>query len=447
MYKEKFTMTKDIGCNSLQKEIFDKIVSLAKRRGFFYQSADLYGGINGVWDKGHLGTLLARNIESFWLNFMRIEGKYPLLQLDGAILGSHAMWKASGHIDNFHDPLVDCLSCNVRYRADEISLDKPCQRCGIVQWSKVRQFNMMFKTNLGPVENNDNYCYLRPETAQTIFIQFKNIITTNRVKIPFGVMQIGKAFRNEITPKQFVFRSREFSQMEMEFFVHPAEGWHYFHYWINIRKLFYEKLGINKENIRLTQHKEEDLSHYSKGTFDVEYQYPFGWKELEGIAYRTDFDLSSHGKAAGKNLGIHDEKTGNSYIPHVIETSVGVERLMLVTLCDSYREEIENNETRIYLSLNFNIAPYQIAIFPLSKKEIQIAEDIFKILQQKFRTTFDDNGSIGKRYRRQDEIGTPFCITVDETSLLDSSVTIRMRDTKEQIRLFAKELTTFFEKQ
>jgi glycyl-tRNA synthetase len=429
------------------KEVFDKVVALSKRKGFYYPSADIYGGMNGVWDKGHLGCILARNIENFWLEFMEQKCEYPLLRLDGAILGSHAMWNASGHVSNFHDPLVDCLDCQVRYRADDISLDKCCPRCGKMHWSQVRQFNMMFKTNLGPVENNDQYCYLRPETAQTIFVQFKNIMNTNRVKIPFGVTQIGKAFRNEITPKQFIFRSREFSQMEMEFFVHPSEGWHFYNYWIKLRKEFYEALQITKERIRITPHKDEDLSHYSKGTSDVEFYYPFGWKELEGIAYRTDFDLGSHAKYSGKNLSIHDEKTASSYIPHVVETSVGVERLMLVLLCDSYREEIENDDTRIYLSLPFKIAPYQISVLPLSKQEIELAEKIHNELKKQYRVTFDDNGSIGKRYRRQDEIGTPFCITVDETSLLDSTVTIRLRDTKEQIRMKWQELHTFFAKQ
>lgn len=425
----------------------DQVVSLAKRRGFFYQSAEIYGGMNGVWDKGHLGTMLARNIEKKWINYMESECEYELLYLDGAILGSYAMWNASGHISGFHDPLVDCLSCKVRYRADDIAFDKCCVRCGKMQWGEVRQFNMMFKTNLGAAESSDQTCYLRPETAQSIFVQFKNIMATNRVKIPFGVFQIGKAFRNEITPKQFVFRSREFCQMEMEFFVNPTDGWSFYHYWVNLRRKFYDEIGVRIENIRIVQHGENELSHYSKATSDIEYRYPFGWKELEGIAYRTDFDVLSHDRESGKNLKVHDEKTKVSYIPHVVETSVGLERLMLVLLCDAYREEGVGEDRRVYLSLHFDLAPYQIAIFPLSKNEVVLAKDIYKSVKKNYRVIFDASGSIGKRYRRQDEIGTPFCITVDGSSLLDNMITIRMRDTKSQIRILASELSGFLAQQ
>ncbi len=430
---------------SNENTIFDKVVSLCKRRGFFYPSSDIYGGLNGIWDKGPLGTTLARNIEKYWIDYMQQNCKYQLLLVDGAILGSYQMWKASGHIDGFNDPLVDCLYCNARVRADEIDLEKPCDRCGIKKWSSVRKFNMMFSTQLGAMEGSDTQCYLRPETAQTIFVQFKNIMTTNRVKIPFGIMQIGKAFRNEITPKQFVFRSREFSQMEMEFFCHPDDAWSFFSYWVNIRYNFFLSLGLTDKEVRITPHKEEDLSHYSKATSDIEFLYPFGWKEIEGIAYRTDFDLKSHSENSKKNLSIHDEKTNITYIPHVVETSIGVERLLLVLLCNAYQEEKEDSEIRIYLKLPFKIAPIQIAIFPLSKQETELAEKLYKLLQKTFRTTYDDNSSIGKRYRRQDEIGTPYCITVDQNSIINNTVTIRDRDNKKQNTISIENIINYFQ--
>lgn len=354
------------------------------------------------------------------------------------------MWKASGHVDGFHDPLVDCLACNVRVRADDINLEKPCTRCGNKKWSEVRTFNMMFSTQLGAMEGSDTLCYLRPETAQTIFVQFKNIMATNRVKIPFGVMQIGKAFRNEITPKQFVFRSREFSQMEMEFFCHPDDAWQFFSFWVNLRYQFFLSLGLTDQEIRITPHKEADLSHYSKATSDIEFLYPFGWKEIEGIAYRTDFDLKSHSENSKKNLSIHNEKTNASYIPHVVETSIGVERLLLVLLCHAYKEDCDSEETRVYLKFPFAIAPIQIAIFPLSKQEILLAQELYKKLQSNFRVTYDDNGSIGKRYRRQDEIGTPYCITIDQKSITENMVTIRNRNTKMQETIAIDNIKNYF---
>lgn len=429
---------------SNENTVFDKVISLCKRRGFFYPSSDIYGGLNGIWDKGPLGTTLARNIEKYWIDYMQQNCEYPLLLVDGAILGSYHMWKASGHVDGFHDPLVDCLACNVRVRADDINLEKPCTRCGNKKWSEVRTFNMMFSTQLGAMEGSDTLCYLRPETAQTIFVQFKNIMATNRVKIPFGVMQIGKAFRNEITPKQFVFRSREFSQMEMEFFCHPDDAWQFFSFWVNLRYQFFLSLGLTDQEIRITPHKEADLSHYSKATSDIEFLYPFGWKEIEGIAYRTDFDLKSHSENSKKNLSIHNEKTNASYIPHVVETSIGVERLLLVLLCHAYKEDCDSEETRVYLKFPFAIAPIQIAIFPLSKQEILLAQELYKKLQSNFRVTYDDNGSIGKRYRRQDEIGTPYCITIDQKSITENMVTIRNRNTKMQETIAIDNIKNYF---
>jgi glycyl-tRNA synthetase len=423
---------------------FEKIVSLCKRRGFFYPSSDIYGGLNGVWDKGPLGTILARNIEQYWISYMQLNCVHPLLIFDGAILGSSEMWTASGHVEGFHDPLVDCLSCNIRLRADEIDLEKQCARCGNKKWSAVRKFNMMFSTKLGAMEESDSLCYLRPETAQTIFVQFKNIMTTNRVKIPFGVMQIGKAFRNEITPKQFLFRSREFSQMEMEFFCHPDSAWEFFDYWVNLRFQFFKSLGLTEKEIRISAHKKENLSHYSKATSDIEYLYPFGWKEIEGIAYRTDFDLTAHSLLSKKNLTVHDDVKNISYTPHVVETSIGVERLILVLLCNAYFEEQDEDEIRVFLKFPFKIAPIQIAIFPLSKQEVELSQKIYTNLQKHFKLAYDDNGSIGKRYRRQDEIGTPYCITVDQESIINHTVTIRNRDTKKQILINIKELLTYF---
>lgn len=423
--------------------IFEKVVSLCKRRGFFYPSSDIYGGMNGVYDKGPLGTLLAKNIEKVWLKHMKKTG-HQLLLVDGAILGSREMWTASGHVEGFHDPLVDCLACQVRYRADDISLEKPCTNCGKKNWSTIRQFNMMFSTQLGAMQDSHSISYLRPETAQTIFVQFKNIMSTNRVKIPFGIMQIGKAFRNEITPKQFLFRSREFSQMEMEFFCHPNEAMEFFNYWVKKRYEFYFTLGLTENEIRITPHKEEDLSHYSKATSDIEFLYPFGWKEIEGVAYRTDFDLSSHMAHSKKDLSLHHETTKTNYIPHVVESSVGIERLLLVLLCHGYQEEIDEDETRIFLKLPFSVAPYQIAIFPLSKQEITLAKEIFNNLIDNFSLQYDESASIGKRYRRQDEIGTPYCITVDAESLENNTVTVRDRDTKKQERIVIPELKNYF---
>ena len=339
----------------------------------------------------------------------------------------------------FNDPLVDCLSCNTRYRTDEINLEKVCTRCGIKNWSDSRQFNMMFSTNIGAMQDSSSIAYLRPETAQNIFVQFKNIISTNRVKIPFGVMQIGKAFRNEITPRQFLFRLREFNQMEMEFFCHPNEAPSLFDYWVNNRYNFFLSLGIKKEHLKIAPHPKEDLSHYSSATSDIEYLYPFGWKEIEGIAYRTDFDLKNHSLHSKKELKISNEK--ESYIPHIVETSIGIERLLLVILCDAYcNEKVNDTEERIVLKIHHKIAPYKIAFFPLTKSENELAKKLYLEFKSIYSSQFDDSGSIGKRYRRQDEIGTPFCITIDEQSITDQTVTIRERDTMLQERIAISDL-------
>lgn len=413
----------------------EKIVSLCKRRGFVYQSGEIYGGLNGVYDFGPLGTLLKNALKNAWITYMTSFPEEVLL-LDGAILGSSDVWKASGHLDNFSDPMVDCLVCKKRYRADDIDLEKNCAHCGNKQWTEVRQFNLMFKTELGAMADATSVAYLRPETAQTIFINFKNVISSNRVKIPFGIAQIGKAFRNEITPKQFLFRMREFEQMEMEFFCKPDTSDKFFEIWTARRQAFYKTLGLNQDRLRLRPHAKDELSHYSKACIDVEYEFPFGWKELEGIAHRADFDLSQHSKFSGKELSVFDEETKTSYIPHVVECSVGTDRLFLTILFDAFDEDVIEGETRTVLRFHPKIAPYTAAIMPLSNKLTEQAHALFVDLKsQGFKLQFDDSGSIGKRYRRQDEIGTPVCFTFDFDSLEDHKVTARNRDTTKQERI------------
>lgn len=413
----------------------DKLVSLCKRRGFVYQSAEIYGGLNGVYDFGHLGTLMKQNIRQAWIHSL-YKTSDNILLFEGALLGAYDTWKASGHVDNFSDPMVDCLNCKHRYRTDEINLEKACPHCGQKAWTEPRQFNMMFQTQLGAAADKSSIAYLRPETAQSIFINFKNIISTNRVKLPFGVAQIGKAFRNEITPKQFLFRMREFEQMEIEWFCKGSDSTHFYDVWVKSREAFYTHIGINKDKIRLRSHEKDELSHYSKGTTDVEYEFPFGWKELEGIANRGDFDLRQHSSHSGKDLGVYDEETKKSYIPHVVESSVGVDRLFLTLLFDAYYEDMVEGEERVVLKLHPRIAPIKAAFFPLTKKQTEP----MKALYEKMRNTgihvqFDESGSIGKRYRRQDEIGTPLCFTYDFDSEQDHCVTVRNRDTTKQERI------------
>lgn len=413
----------------------EKLVALCKRRGFIYQSAEIYGGLNGVYDTGHLGTLLKRNIRNAWQQTISREGE--ILFMEGSLLAPEAVWQASGHVANFHDPMVDCLKCKHRYRADELDLTKPCPHCGNTAWTEVRQFNMMFKTQLGAAADNSSIAYLRPETAQAIFINFKNVYSTNRVKIPFGIAQIGKAFRNEITPKQFLFRMREFEQMELEWFCKPEDADSFFEYWSQKRYAFYASIGITPEKIRLRPHKPDELAHYSKQCVDVEYEFPFGWKELEGIAHRASFDLQQHSTFSGKDLSVFDEETKISYMPNVIESSVGVDRLFLTLLFDGYREDVIESEERVVLSLHPTIAPIKAAFLPLSKKLNDPMHALYQEVKEKLtiESIFDDNGSIGKRYRRQDEIGTPVCFTYDFESETDHCVTVRNRDTTKQERI------------
>lgn len=423
----------------------DKIVSLCKRRGFVFQTAEIYGGLNGVYDFGHLGYLLRENIKQAWKQ--SIENDLgEIYTLEGSLLGVERMWQASGHIDNFNDPMVDCKNCKKRFRADDgsIDLNKNCPDCGVKNWTEVRSFNLMFKTEVGALADGTNFAYLRPETAQTIFINFKNMMTTNRAKLPFGVSQIGKSFRNEITPKQFLFRLREFEQMELEWFCTEESSMFMFQFWLEHRRKFYENIGLNMNKIRFHAHSPEELAHYSVCCTDIEYEFPFGFKELEGIAHRGTFDLSQHTKFSGKDLAVFDEETKTSSTPVVVETSVGVDRLFLTVLFDAYYEDEMDGETRVVLKFAPHIAPIKLAVFPLTKKLEEPARALFKELKKSIPSMqYDVSGSIGKRYRRQDEIGTPFCITYDFESEVDGAVTIRDRDSGKQERVAIKELLPY----
>ena len=425
----------------------DKIVALCKRRGFVYQSAEIYSGLNGVYDFGPLGTQLRANIKQAWLTNMT---RWPeeVLVMDGSILGSSSVWEASGHLANFSDPMVDCLNCKKRFRADDpdINLEKSCPSCGVKKWTDVRQFQLMFETNLGALSENASKAYLRPETAQAIFINFKNVYSSNRIKIPFGIAQIGKAFRNEITPKQFLFRMREFEQMEMEFFCKGEHADKFFELWVERRKKFYDEVGLNSEKVRLRPHAADELAHYSKACVDVEYNFPFGWKELEGIANRSNYDLSQHSKFSGKELAVFDEETKTSYVPHVVESSVGVDRLFLTLLFDAYVEDVVEGETRVMLKLHPKMAPVTAAIMPLTNKLKEQAHLVYQDLKKRgYRIQFDESGSIGKRYRRQDEIGTPVCFTYDFDTLEDNKVTARNRDTCAQERVSLNKLPEYLD--
>ncbi len=424
----------------------DKIVALCKRRGFVYQSSDIYGGLNGVYDFGPLGTLLKQNIRNAWVQSLKETDK-DIVFFEGAILGSYDVWKASGHAENFNDPMVDCLNCKKRYRADEINLEKPCPACGKKEFTRARQFNMMFKTNLGAAADEASIAYLRPETAQSIFTNFKNVISTTRVQIPFGIAQIGKAFRNEITPKQFLFRMREFEQMELEWFCKKENTDTYFKYWIKEREKFYDIIDIKKENLRLQPHDKNELSHYSSQTTDIEYHFPFGWKELEGIADRGNFDLTQHSNQSGKELTVYDEQTKQSYIPDVVECSVGVDRMFLMVLFDAYTQDTIDGQERIVLKISPKLAPIKAAFLPLTKKLSDEFLPFYKKIKKQtgFDMQFDVSGSIGKRYRRQDEIGTPVCFTYDFDSQKDGKVTARNRNTTKQERIAIDQLETYLQ--
>ena len=410
-------------------------MALCKRRGFIFQSSEIYGGLNSCWDYGPLGVELKLNIKNSWWKAMT--QKPDVVGLDSSILMHPEVWKASGHVDHFSDPMVDCKDCKARYRADEMKLKK-CPRCGSENLTEPRDFNLMFRTSIGSVSDQSSLVYLRPETAQGIFVNFENVQSTQRLKIPFGIAQIGKSFRNEITPGNFIFRTREFEQMEMQYFVPPGEDTAFFEEWKNQRLDFYKKLNLNPDNLRWRLHPPDQRAHYAKEAGDFEYHFPMGWQELEGVHNRGDFDLSQHEKQSGKSLKYFDQAKGEKYIPYVIETAVGCDRLVLAVLCDSYREELGEKETRLVLGLHPGLAPIQVAFLPLSKKpELQeLAHRLAsQVSQTGVRIQYDESQSIGKRYRRQDEIGTPFCVTLDFESLEDKKVTVRRRDSMEQVRV------------
>ncbi len=416
------------------KVSMEKIVSLCQRRGFIFPSSEIYGGLSSCWDYGPLGVELKRNIKEAWWR-ANVQERDNMVGIDCSILMNPKVWEASGHLSNFSDPLVECKSCNQRFRADHLEGDK-CPACG-GELTDPQQFNLMFKTFMGPVEEAANIAYLRPETAQGIFVNFQNVVNTSRKRLPFGIAQMGKSFRNEITTGNFIFRSREFEQMEIEFFVKPGTTDKWFDYWLEERFKWYQKLGIRKENLRLRQHSQDELAHYSSKCFDIEYNFPMGFSELEGVANRGDFDLRQHMAHSGKSLTYLDEETKEHIIPCVIEPSAGVDRSVLAVLCDAYDEEPDKGEIRVVFHFHPDIAPVKVAVLPLSRKEplVNLANQIYADLRPCWIVQYDDTQSIGRRYRRQDELGTPFCVTVDFQSLEDNQVTVRERDSMKQIRI------------
>jgi glycyl-tRNA synthetase len=424
-------------------DAMDRIVNLAKRRGLVFPSSDIYGGFRSTWDYGPLGVLLKRNVKDAWWRAM-VQDRDDVVGLDAAILMAPRVWEASGHVATFTDPLVDCRNCKERFRADQLPESGACPNCGAKNsFTEARQFNLMFKTHVGPVEDDASVAYLRPETAQGIFVNFKNVQTTTRKKPPFGIAQIGKSFRNEITPGNFIFRTREFEQMEMEFFVPPDQGAKWFEYWVAERYRWYTDLGIPEDQLRIRPHDPEELSHYSAGTSDVEFRYPWGWGELEGIANRTDYDLKQHAQFSGEEITYFDQESDERYVPHVIEPAAGADRATLAFLLAAYHEEEVKGEKRTVLKLDRRLSPIQVAVLPLSRNEklAPLAGDVAAGLRKHFMIDVDDAGSIGRRYRRQDEVGTPLCVTIDFDSLDDHSVTIRDRDTMEQVRVSLDHLT------
>jgi glycyl-tRNA synthetase len=421
----------------------DTIVNLCKRRGIVFPSSEIYGGLRSAWDWGPLGVELKRNVKQQWWQAI-VHSRSDVVGLESSIIMSPKVWEASGHVETFTDPLVECMNCHKRYRGDHIDLSRACRNCGQgPSWTEPRQFHLMFKTHMGPVEDSAHTVYLRPETAQGMFVDFITIQQASRKRIPFGIAQQGKSFRNEITPGNFVFRTREFEQMEMEFFVEPGtdDQWH--EYWIEQRMNWYLDLGIRPENLRLREHDADELSHYAKRTFDIEYNFPgMGWSELEGIANRTDFDLKAHAEHSGQDLSYFDPDSKARYIPYAIEPAVGVERPLFAFLIDAYREESAptatgKTEKRVLLKLDSRLAPIKVAVLPLSKHEdlVPVAERVADRIRTRFVTELDVTGSIGKRYRRQDEVGTPYCVTVDFDTLDDQQVTIRERDSMDQERV------------
>jgi len=419
----------------------DKIVSLCKRRGFVFPSSEIYGGLASCWDYGPNGVELKRNVRDAWWKAV-VHERADVIGLDTSIMMHPRVWEASGHVDGFADPMVDCKSCRLRWRADELKT-QVCPNCGGAL-TEPRMFNLMFKTFMGPVEEEASTVYLRPETAQGIFVNFENVMTTSRKKLPFGIAQIGKSFRNEITTGNFIFRTREFEQLELEYFVKPGTDDEWFDYWVKERFDWYVTLGIRKENLRLREHEKGELAHYARACCDIDYLFPMGWSELEGIANRGDFDLTQHAKASGREFLYFDAEANEKYVPYVIEPSAGVDRSVLAFLIDAYDEEDVGGEKRTVVHLHPALAPIKVAVLPLSRNEklTPLAKTVYRQLCSSFVTDYDDSQSIGRRYRRQDEIGTPFCVTVDFESLEDKQVTIRDRDSLAQIRVPVEELST-----
>ena len=450
----------------------EEIVNLCKNRGYVYPGSEIYGGLSNTWDYGPLGVEFKNNIKKAWMKKFVQENKYNV-GLDAAILMNPETWVASGHIGGFSDPLIDCKECKTRHRADKLIEDWMkehdcvevvdgwpdekmvnyinenhivCPECGKQNFTSIRKFNLMFKTYQGVTEDSKSEIYLRPETAQGIFVNFKNVLRTTRRKLPMGIAQIGKSFRNEITPGNFTFRTREFEQMELEFFCKPGTDLEWFQYWRSFCENWLLSLGMKKENMRLRDHGKEELSFYSKGTTDIEFLFPFGWGELWGIADRTDYDLKQHAEHSKEDFTYLDQETGEKFIPYCVEPSLGCDRVALAFLCNSYeKEEIAEGDTRIVLRLHPFLAPYKVAVLPLSKKLSDKAEEVYENLSKKFMCDYDEAGSIGKRYRREDEIGTPFCVTIDFETEDDNSVTIRDRDTMEQVRVKIDELEKWLE--
>ena len=436
-------------------EDLQTLVSLCKRRGFIFPSSQIYGGLNACYDYGPLGVQLKQNIKKLWWKSMTC--RRDIVGIDSAILMHPTVWKASGHLDGFSDPLIQCKDCKIRFRPEEDAKNTQCPDCKSTNLTPPKQFNLMFKTFMGAMEDSASQIYLRPETAQGIFVNFENIYVSMRKKIPFGIAQIGKAFRNEITPGNFTFRTREFEQMEMQYFVKPGTDEKYLEEWKDIRLKFYQH--FDKNNIKLREHKSDELAHYAKAAFDIEYKFPIGWQEVEGIHHRSDFDLKQHQKFSGKNLEFFSESSKEKFLPYVIETSVGCDRLLLMSLCDAYRQETiphenQKDDMRVVMKLHPLLAPVTFAILPLSKKASlkEVAEKLYENASKDFTLEdislqYDETGSIGKRYRRQDEIGTVFCVTVDFESLEDEKVTVRDRDSMQQERISISQLTSYIRNQ
>ena len=423
--------------------LFDKIVKIANARGFVFNASSIYGGLRSSYDYGPLGALLKNNISGSWWKDINQDSKVSIFPIDTAIIQSSEVWKASGHLAEFTDPMVDHKPTGERFRADQVPENLKKE-----DLTEPRQFNLMFETNIGPVQNENSAVYLRPETAQGIFVNFENVQRTMRAKLPFGIANIGKSFRNEITPGQFIFRTREFEQMEIEYFCKKENENEWFDFWVNKRLEWYKGIGIPEDKLRLREHEENELAHYASKTVDIEFDYPWGWGELEGIANRGSFDLSSHESSSGKDLSYFDSETNAKIAPVVIEPAGGLTRTLFALLCSTYDEEVINDTTRTLFRFNFEIAPVQIGILPLSKKEelIKVSNEIQQTLQKFYRTEVDVTQSIGKRYRRQDEIGTPYCVTIDFDSLEDLSVTIRNRDSMDQERIKIEDLLDYFSK-